>query len=522
MAVFITTSITSTKGRHAVGADNEDTGGGRHRRRRRDRSAEEQLSPLPGGLPPRAPWRRTKDDPTWTSLPARGSTARPLGATPVPELVPGGFVRPLTPNGTVLTMAAPPSLDPLGRLDSPVPVQSDELLDPLADVRRRSATVVAGVVTGAITLPAGLGLNPAGAAIDPKPNPTPAVVLPAKVEAFSPYLGQVSCDPNAKPGVVAFQELVLSYWGHGGTYGIVRSCSVGGQSEHKEGRAWDFKLDPNDYGDQVAGQRIIDWLLKNDAEMARRVGIMYIIWNERIWSTYDREDGWRPYHGPDNHTSHIHFSFSWNGAMKRTSWWTGRVAPIEFGPCQKYIGTRVPVYGKTINLTRCPKPIAKPKPKPEKPAPKPDHSDHDHDPKPKPKPDPKPKPAPKPAFKVVTVRSGQTVGGIAHRNHTSVRRIVKLNHLKSANRIFVGQKLRVPVKSGTTSSGGNGGGNDRTKAQAAKPKVPVTRIHVVARGDTVGGLAYRFDSTVRAIVKANDLKDADSIFPGQRLRIPRV
>ncbi len=172
------------------------------------------------------------------------------------------------------------------------------------------------------------------------------------MEDFAPYVGQRSCDPHAKPGVVAFQELVLSYWGHGGTYGITRSCNVGGQSEHKEGRAWDFKLDPDDYGDQVAGQRIMDWLLADDAVMARRLGIMYIIWNERIWSTYQREDGWRPYNGPDNHTSHVHFSFSWAGAMKRTSWWTGRVAPIEYGPCQKYIGQSVPVYGTTINLRR--------------------------------------------------------------------------------------------------------------------------------------------------------------------------
>jgi LysM repeat protein len=486
-----------------VARDTEQTGGGRHKRRRRARADEELLAPLPGSLPPRAPWRRAKDEDSWTPVPPR-TTARPLGATPVPGLVPGAFVRPLPkPSGDVLTMAAPPSLDPLGRLDCPSPFETGQLLDPLADVRRRSATVVAGVVTGAITLPAGLGLNPASAAIEPKPNPTPSVTLPTAVEDFAPYVGQRSCDPHAKPGVVAFQELVLSYWGHGGTYGITRSCNVGGQSEHKEGRAWDFKLNPDDYGDQVAGQRVIDWLLANDAVMARRLGIMYIIWNERIWSTYQREDGWRPYSGPDNHTSHIHFSFSWAGAMKRTSWWTGAVAPIEYGPCQKYIGERVPVYGTTINLSPCPKPVAKPKPKPApKPAPKP--TDNKTDDK------PQPKPAPKPAFRIVTVRPGQTIGGIAHRHDTSVRRIVKLNHLKNANRIFVGQRLRLPAK---------GGG---TKATAAKParKEHAVRIVVVKAGDTLGAMALRFDTTVPAIVKANKLKSADHIYPGQRLRIP--
>jgi len=72
------------------------------------------------------------------------------------------------------------------------------------------------------------------------------------------------------------------------------------------------------------------------------------------------DDGWQGYHGEDDHTSHIHFSFDWAGAEKRTSWWTGKVAPIEYGPCRKYIGDPVPAYGDTINLEPCPKPIHSP------------------------------------------------------------------------------------------------------------------------------------------------------------------
>ena len=454
---------------------------------------------------------------TGTGRHRRAKAGEKLVARPLPKA--GGG----TTTGNVLTLAPPPLLDPLGRLGRPLPFERGELLDPLAEARRRSAAAVAGVLTGAIALPPMLGLSPAVAAIDPKPNPTPAVTLPAGIEALAPYVGQNSCDPVPKPGVVAFSRLVLSYWGRGGTYGISRACGVGGQSEHKEGRAWDFKLDPDDYEDQVTGQRVTDWLLADDAANARRLGIMYFIWNERIWSAYQREDGWRPYHGPDNHTSHIHFSFSWAGAMKRTSWWTGTVAPAEFGPCQKYVGQKVPVYGTTINLSPCPKPIAKPKlnPRPtensgdsqaetrgggkkgddknskrttDKPVAKPGpRGGQNHD-----------NPAPKPAFKVVRVKSGQTIGSIATRNHTSVRRIVKLNHLKSPHRIFVGQRLRVPVA---------GAEADRAKVERA------IRIVTVKPGDTLGGLAIRYDTTVPAMVKANNLKSADHIYPGQRLRL---
>ncbi len=42
-----------------------------------------------------------------------------------------------------------------------------------------------------------------------------------------------------------------------------------------------------------------------------------------------------------------------------------------------------------------------------------------------------------------TVRSGETLGKIAAKYHVSVNSIVKLNKLKSANVISVGQKLRI-------------------------------------------------------------------------------
>ncbi len=48
--------------------------------------------------------------------------------------------------------------------------------------------------------------------------------------------------------------------------------------------------------------------------MARRFGIMYIIWNHQIWGTYAPQRGWAPYTGSVPHTDHIHFSFSWDGA----------------------------------------------------------------------------------------------------------------------------------------------------------------------------------------------------------------
>jgi LysM repeat protein len=42
----------------------------------------------------------------------------------------------------------------------------------------------------------------------------------------------------------------------------------------------------------------------------------------------------------------------------------------------------------------------------------------------------------------------------------------------------------------------------------------------VRQGDTLSAIALRFDTTVRALVEANDLDDPDALTLGQRLSIP--
>ena len=55
--------------------------------------------------------------------------------------------------------------------------------------------------------------------------------------------------------------------------------------------------------------------------MARRLGVMYVIFNGHIWSAYDAAAGWRPYLGPNAHTDHVHVSFDIDGGQGATSFW---------------------------------------------------------------------------------------------------------------------------------------------------------------------------------------------------------
>ncbi len=138
------------------------------------------------------------------------------------------------------------------------------------------------------------------------------------------------CDPAdtfEKPGVQVFRRVVLERFG-GYDAGIVRSCSVGGPSEHHEGRAWDWGVlayQGKPAAHVVAG---LDAMLANDAEVLRRAGVDYFIYNRRQWRAYPPR-GYSPYTKPGGspHIDHVHFSFTRAGADGLTSWYQNPVIP---------------------------------------------------------------------------------------------------------------------------------------------------------------------------------------------------
>jgi len=138
---------------------------------------------------------------------------------------------------------------------------------------------------------------------------------------------QDTCSPSAKPGIKDLRTLFDKTYGKHTAF-VGRACDVGGTSEHKEGRALDYMLNVNNAGERAIANDFLNWLLATDQygnrhAMARRLGVMYIIWNRQQWRAYRPGDGWQSYGGSNPHTDHIHISFSWAGALKQTSWWTG-------------------------------------------------------------------------------------------------------------------------------------------------------------------------------------------------------
>jgi LysM repeat protein len=108
---------------------------------------------------------------------------------------------------------------------------------------------------------------------------------------------------------------------------------------------------------------------------------------------------------------------------------------------------------------------------------------------------------------VHVVRRGETLTGLAKRYGTSVAAITAANRLTNANRIVIGQRLRITVSSPARASTAAAGANQ-------------TATHLVRAGETLTGIARRYGTSVVILVKLNRVPRSGLIRVGQRLLVP--
>lgn len=188
----------------------------------------------------------------------------------------------------------------------------------------------------------------------------PTKPLPSRVDAAPGWQYSYSCDPNTKPGTQAFGQLLTSHYGSYVT-SYSRACRAD-NSQHYEGRAVDWAANAFNPTEKARADSIAAWLTANNGEMAKRFGIMSFIWNRKAWDLYTLR--WRDYNGPSPHTDHMHFAFTWDGAMQRTSWWSGTaVTTVDQGTCRVYAGQYAPRY-TSRRTSACPGNLPAPPPSP--------------------------------------------------------------------------------------------------------------------------------------------------------------
>ncbi len=97
------------------------------------------------------------------------------------------------------------------------------------------------------------------------------------------------------------------------------------------------------------------------------------------------------------------------------------------------------------------------------------------------------------------VRPGETASEIARDHGTTVRALAEANGLADVDRIIAGQVLVIP---------------------GAAPATPATVVHVVAPGETLGGIARHYGTSSSAIASANGISNPNLVRIGQVLTIP--
>jgi peptidoglycan hydrolase-like protein with peptidoglycan-binding domain len=251
-------------------------------------------------------------------------------------------------------------------------------------VNRSAVASLAGLVLvagGALTssVPLAGAAAPVAAAVKVLVKfPAAPAGLPSGIEPLTRYVPADSCDARDKPGSAALGRFLKATY-PGSSYGVSRSCGTDGLSttEHFEGRAVDWMSSARVPQQKANAEAVISWLLAKDRAgnpyaNARRLGVMYVIWNNKIWGAYRPGDGWRPYQScgaagqagaaldTNCHRDHVHLSLSWEGAMGRTSFWTKKVAAPDYGPC-RVAGLNWAASHGTANPRPCPStPVVKP------------------------------------------------------------------------------------------------------------------------------------------------------------------
>jgi len=201
-------------------------------------------------------------------------------------------------------------------------------------------------VVGAVALACALLGTLVGPVVaeEPRAIVTSSAPYLAPVEDYAGYQPQTACKRNPKPGVLLLADVLVA---RGGGYGpISRSCAGSGTSEHKESRAFDWLLDAEDPVDVALAQAFLDEVLAPDDTgephaLARRMGIMYIIWNDRMWASYDGfvEERYlssscrtrRRCSTTLRHRDHMHISLTRRAARGVTSWYLAQPPAVPAG-----------------------------------------------------------------------------------------------------------------------------------------------------------------------------------------------
>jgi hypothetical protein len=201
------------------------------------------------------------------------------------------------------------------------------------NVARRLASILAALLT--VTVLTGTVVT--GTVVSSQPAQA------STIDGYSGYEPQAGCTSSAGPGTEYLLRWLVGQYPGTGSSGTLRPCSTGGASEHKDGRALDWAVDAARPEQAFQAERFLERIFAPDRAgntdaLARRMGIMYVIWDDHIYSAYRDGFAKRAYttgicakpadcSKTTRHRDHVHISLSRSGAAAQSSFYRQRDVP---------------------------------------------------------------------------------------------------------------------------------------------------------------------------------------------------
>jgi LysM repeat protein len=119
------------------------------------------------------------------------------------------------------------------------------------------------------------------------------------------------------------------------------------------------------------------------------------------------------------------------------------------------------------------------------------------------------------ATKIVkhTIKNGETLYTIAHKNHTTIEEVRKVNGLKKGDNLKIGRVLNVPTN--TYFSG------KKNVAKTRSTKTVKLAKHSIKNGETLFTIARKHHTTIEEVRKVNGLKKGDTLKIGRVIKVPK-
>jgi len=104
-----------------------------------------------------------------------------------------------------------------------------------------------------------------------------------------------------------------------------------------------------------------------------------------------------------------------------------------------------------------------------------------------------------------TVKKGESLYSIAHKNHLSIEQLRKINHLKKGEILKVGKILTIPSSK---------------KQKASKRTRVATKKYMIKKGDNLTIIAKKHHTTITKLLELNHLTDKSILKVGKSIKVP--